>query len=542
MKYHILMGLIAFVASTVPSASAAGMSADDTQPKQIGGSSLVSENVFKDITLQGSVRNTRFKRPSPAGKLRKSGKPVAFYIGDSTMRTLTDGSGWSGEWGFGLFAQEWFDPNELVVENHALGGTSSRTYYNYEWPTVKKGIKEGDLVVISFGHNDGGSNWTSKSTIGGTSSTEQRVVTNDKGVTETVYSYGQYLRLFVDEAIALGATPVICSRTPRGSFSNGKPTMDTNYRKWSQEIAKEKGVAFIDIEGVANPLHAKYGEWKVTQLYYNGTLHTSLMGAWHNAYCAALSIAANKDNPLNDYLKDTTAPKLDISRQTGKPFIFNVGGDDTSARGTLRSGWWGLVYNTLEKGDTVVFSFGDNELKSITASGELGCIQSATESREVKQMSSTSRWEVVGSYGWYIHFFLNDIKEKGAVGVLVNDEATTPAKVMAWNEELATRYGAKLRTINSALPDTPRGDVNGDGQVDVGDIMAIINVMAANLPGGQTAGHEATATVPGGIATGGSQAVTSRAATAASADVNGDGQVNVGDIMAVINMMAEQQA
>ena len=51
---------------------------------------------------------------------------------------------------------------------------------------------------------------------------------------------------------------------------------------------------------------------------------------------------------------------------------------------------WGLVYNTIEPDDTVQLVFGANELKSITASTELGCIQSADESREVQQMSATS--------------------------------------------------------------------------------------------------------------------------------------------------------
>jgi hypothetical protein len=53
------------------------------------------------------------------------------------------------------------------------------------------------------------------------------------------------------------------------------------------------------------------------------------------------------------------------------------------------------------------------------------------------------------------------------------------------------------------------GDINGDGSVNVGDIMAVINVMAdgSNNP---------------------------------AADVNDDGKVNVGDIMAIINIMAEK--
>jgi len=61
------------------------------------------------------------------------------------------------------------------------------------------------------------------------------------------------------------------------------------------------------------------------------------------------------------------------------------------------------------------------------------------------------------------------------------------------------------------------GDVNGDGHVDVGDIMAIINVMA-------------TASV--------AKTVGDSVDTGSRADVNGDGTVDVGDIMGVINIMA----
>ena len=61
-------------------------------------------------------------------------------------------------------------------------------------------------------------------------------------------------------------------------------------------------------------------------------------------------------------------------------------------------------------------------------------------------------------------------------------------------------------------PDPIRGDVNGDGTVDVADIAAIIDVMAG-------------ATVPEASASG-------------TADVNGDGTVDVADIAAVIDIMA----
>lgn len=386
---------------------------------EVSAQSVVSENVFKDITTLSKVRSSRFAAPSPAGKFRKAGKPVAFYIGDSTMRTNSNGQGWNGQWGFGLFAQEWFDENELVVENHGWGGTTSETYYTGKWADVKKGIKAGDFVLIDFGHND-----------------------------KSATTFETYIKKYIDEVQALGATPILCSRTPR--CSSGSPSADNTYRPRGMAIAKEKGVAYVDLQAKAMPMYTAFGKWKTTQFYQDGKLHTSLLGAWHNAYCHALAIAEDKDNPLYPYLKDTTMPKMDIEREAGKPYIFNIGDDKTSARDFFRSGRWMLLYNTLEEGDSVFLAFGQNELKSQTASGELGCIQSADESNEVKQMSSTSRYETVYSYGWYIHYFLNDIKEKGAIGVLVNDEASTPDKVKQWNTTLATRHGVKLLTINTA--------------------------------------------------------------------------------------------
>ena len=402
---------------------------------QVGAQSLVTENVFKDITTQAKVRNTRFAAPSPAGKLRKTGKPVAFYIGDSTMRTNSNGQGWNGQWGFGLFAQEWFDENELVVENHGWGGTTSETYYTGKWSAVKNGIKAGDFVIIDFGHND-----------------------------KSGDVFTTYINKYVDEVLALGATPILCSRTPR--CSSGKPSGDTTYRPRCKTIAQEKGIAMIDLEAKAMPMYNAFGTWKTTQLYQDGKLHTSLLGAWHNAYCHALAIADDPQNPLYPYLKDTTPAKMDIEREAGKPYTFSVGGTDTSARGTFRSGRWMLLYNTLEKGDTVLLCFGQNELKSTTASGELGSLQSADETQEYKQMSSTSRWATIYSYGWYIHYFLNDIKEKGAIGVLVNEEGVTPDQVATWNQTLATRHGVKLRTITAtgiSAPSAPLPSPVGEG-------------------------------------------------------------------------------
>ena len=61
----------------------------------------------------------------PAGTSRKGNNPVLFLIGNSTMRNGTLGNGNNGQWGWGYYAQEFFDVNKITVENQALGGMSS---------------------------------------------------------------------------------------------------------------------------------------------------------------------------------------------------------------------------------------------------------------------------------------------------------------------------------------------------------------------------------------------------------------------------------
>ena len=414
---------------------------------------LVDEHVFKDITVLKAARDT-YARPNPSGKTRRNGKPVVFYIGDSTTRNGSAGNGnIQAQWGWGFYAQEFIDSTKAVCENHALGGTSARSFYRDQWPAVKAGIKPGDFVVIGFGHNDGGSNWDTRSSISGTSATDTRTVVNSAGNTEIVYSFGQYLRMFANDVKALGATPVLVSMTARYSFNNGTAALNTQHRLWTKTVAEEMGLSFLDIGLKAQQYYTKYGEWKAYQFFCNdNSLHTGLRGAWENAWYHAQCIYEDENNPMRKLVNDPTPATLDINRQAGKPYTFIVGNSDkTSARDCYRSGDWSLVYNTIAEGDTVKMAFGKTELESTVKDGELGCIASASDALQNISSSVTGRYELTGSYGWYIHWFANDTKEKGGVPVLVTTPST-PSQVVAWNEAVAQRLGIKLEVRDDELP------------------------------------------------------------------------------------------
>ena len=93
-------------------------------------------NKVTDLTLDSldKVRSARIK----PGTSRQGSNPVLFLIGNSTMRNGTLGNGNNGQWGWGYFAQNFFDQKRITVENQALGGTSSRTFYRNLWPEIRE--------------------------------------------------------------------------------------------------------------------------------------------------------------------------------------------------------------------------------------------------------------------------------------------------------------------------------------------------------------------------------------------------------------------
>lgn len=177
-------------------------------------------NQVVDNTLD-SLNVARSARPV-SGSSRKGDNPVLFLVGNSTMRTGTLGNGNNGQWGWGYFEHEYFDENKITVENHALGGTSSRTFYNRLWPDVLKGVRKGDWVIIELGHNDNGpyDSGRARASIPGIGKDSLNVTIKETGAKETVYTYGEYMRRFIHDVKKKGAHPILMSLTPRNAWED----------------------------------------------------------------------------------------------------------------------------------------------------------------------------------------------------------------------------------------------------------------------------------------------------------------------------------
>ena len=225
-------------------------------------------------------------------------KPVLYIIGDSTVRN-GDGSGKNGQWGWGSFIAEYFDTIKISVQNHAIGGRSSRTFITEgRWDKILNTLKKGDYVIMQFGHNDAGpldDTARARGTIRGIGVESKEIYNPITKKQEVVYSYGWYMRKYVHDTKAKGAIPIVCSLVPRNQWKDGKvQRSDTSYAKWAADIATSEGAYFIGLNKLVSDQYDKVDTAKVSSFFYGDHTHTNKAGARLNA-----SIIINEVKRIN---------------------------------------------------------------------------------------------------------------------------------------------------------------------------------------------------------------------------------------------------
>lgn len=240
-----------------------------------------------------------------SGSTRKSkNAPVVMLIGDSTMKNGR-GKGDSGQWGWGSFFEQFFDTTRISVENHALGGRSSRTFYTEGlWDKVLPGIQKGDYLFIQFGHNDGGplNTGRARASLKGSGNESQTVIMERNGGPEEVFTFGHYLRIYIRQAKARGAIPVVLSHTPGNTWNGDKMVRnDETYGKWSKEVAEQERVLFIDMNDLIAIKCEALGKEKVNALFKD-RVHTSHEGAILNCEALTEGIKAIPGLDLKKYI------------------------------------------------------------------------------------------------------------------------------------------------------------------------------------------------------------------------------------------------
>jgi lysophospholipase L1-like esterase len=403
----------------------------------------------------------------PAGGV---GLPTVFVIGDSTASNGPD-LGWGSHLG------DYFDPQKVSVVNRAMAGRSSRSFQTEgRWERVLEEMKAGDFVLIQFGHNDGGpvnDRQRARGSLPGLGEETQEIDNLVTGKHEIVHTFGWYMRKFIADARAKGATPIVLSLTVRNIWTDGKVERGSGrFSPWAGEIARAQGATFVDVTNIVADEYERLGQDKVRALFPKDHTHTSVEGADLNAALVVAGLKSLPGCPLIGYLSargqnvksysevvmtrawmPEAQPAVDLKLPTlfligdstvrtgskgngeggqwgwgapiaeffdrGRINVQNRAWGGTSSRTFQTQGYWEKVLADLKPGDFVMMQFGHNDSSPINDNQRArGTIKGVGEETQEIDNLLTGKHEVVHSYGWYLRTFVADIKAKGATAII----------------------------------------------------------------------------------------------------------------------------
>jgi lysophospholipase L1-like esterase len=228
-------------------------------------------------------------------------------IGDSTVATYK--SSVYPQTGWGQVVGSFFNESQVLINNVAIGGRSSKTFFtDGRLAALKSQVKPGDYLFVQFGHNDRyfGSN--------------ARQVPLD--------SFAYFLKIYLDSARSWNAIPVLVSPmvmnawASNGTMRNVFTESGADYRGVMEKLAKEQDVAFIDLNMRSYEDCKKWGQSYITSFLYhhydvgdypnwpqgsNDNTHFQENGSVSNARWIANEISSLSSST---YLSNATKQKL----------------------------------------------------------------------------------------------------------------------------------------------------------------------------------------------------------------------------------------
>ena len=239
-------------------------------------------------------------------------------IGDSTVCNYASSKYPQAGWGQVL--DRFFISGSVTVNNRAIGGRSSRSFYQEgRWAEVLSKLESGEYVFIQFGHND-------------------RDFTKEERYTDTL-QYKEYLRKYVNESRKKGAIPVFVSPMNMNAW-NGANVREVfceganNYRGAMLNVSKELDVPFIDLEKKSVALQKRMGANYCAKFIYLGLdareypnfpdgssdgTHFQEMGANFMAKFVCEGIDENKSHPDMERLAALLKPLHKLEVLSNKP-------------------------------------------------------------------------------------------------------------------------------------------------------------------------------------------------------------------------------
>ncbi len=264
---------------------------------------LLTASLLATPLAQAQIPSTPID-PPPQTNVPKDARlnpklPTLFIVGDSTARNGADLG-----WGYHLAA--YFDTTKINIANRAIAGRSSRNYINEgHWTKVLAEMKPGDYMLFQMGHNDGGDLGGAKPRgelkgIGPETQDVPQTAGPLAGTTETVHTYGWYVRKYVAEARAKGVTPIFLTITIRNIWKDGHIERDMGYTGYLHQLSAELHVPIADMATLEADTLESLGPEKTALLFPVDHTHTSAAGAEMNAKMVATALK-NSQSPVAEF-------------------------------------------------------------------------------------------------------------------------------------------------------------------------------------------------------------------------------------------------
>lgn len=173
-------------------------------------------------------------------------KTTVYLIGDSTMANKQVKA--YPETGWGMPFAYFFDKT-VAVDNRAQNGRSTKSFIaENRWQPVVNDLKEGDFVLIQFGHND-------------------EVPTKATYTPEA--DFRTNLIRFVNETKSKKAIPVLITPVARRKFDAAGKVEETHavYAAIVRKVAQETQVPLIDLDKESQELLQQFGPETSKYLY-----------------------------------------------------------------------------------------------------------------------------------------------------------------------------------------------------------------------------------------------------------------------------------
>jgi lysophospholipase L1-like esterase len=167
--------------------------------------------------------------PSRAAESAAAG-PTIYMIGDSTMADYAVVPAQALR-GWGQMLHMYFKDGARV-DNHAMSGRSCRSFIaEGRWEVVMNHLKEGDYVIIQFGHND-----------------EKKE--DPKRYAEPFGDFKNFLDGFIKDIRSKGAHPILVTPVSRRVFDADNKIVHSHgdYAVAVRKLAEEEKVPLLDLE------------------------------------------------------------------------------------------------------------------------------------------------------------------------------------------------------------------------------------------------------------------------------------------------------